>query len=104
MSVLIQPEADFIIRTQDIRAVVGLHPDTLRRMEKRGEFPAGILLTRRQRGWLASDVYSWLETRRQQSAGTTAPANQNHIFKPIQPVNGHLFCMGFFYSHIERVF
>jgi len=64
MSVLLQPEQDFVIKTQNIQSIVGLHPSTLRRMEKRGEFPRGIMLSVRQRGWLASDVYNWLESRR----------------------------------------
>jgi len=64
MSVLLQPKQDYVIKTQNIQSIVGLHPVTLRRMEKRGEFPRGIVLSSRQRGWMASSVYSWLESRR----------------------------------------
>lgn len=59
-----KPDQDYIIKTQQIGDVVGLHPKTVRRMEDRGEFPRGIVLSARQRGWMASDVYNWLEERR----------------------------------------
>ena len=59
-----KPDQDYIIKTQQIGEIVGLHPKTVRRMENRGEFPGGIVLSSRQRGYLASDVYSWLESRR----------------------------------------
>ena len=61
---LLLPEQDYVIKTQNIQSVVGLHPKTVRRMEDRGEFPRGVVLSFRQRGWMASDVYSWLESRR----------------------------------------
>jgi len=57
-------EPDYIIKTQQIGEIVGLHPKTVRRMEKRGEFPRGIVLSTRQRGYMASDVYGWLDGRR----------------------------------------
>jgi len=57
-------DQDYIIKTQQIGEIVGLHPKTVRRMEDRGEFPRGVVLSSRQRGWFASEVYQWLEDRR----------------------------------------
>jgi len=59
-----KPDQDYIIKTQHIGEIVGLHPKTVRRMEDRGEFPRGVVLSVRQRGYMASDVYNWLESRR----------------------------------------
>ncbi len=57
------PEQDYIIKTQDISDVVGLHYKTVCRMAARGDFPAPVELSTRQKGWFASDVYRWLESR-----------------------------------------
>jgi len=59
-----KPDQDYIIRTQQIGEIVGLHPKTVRRLEAAGEFPRGIVLSTRQRGYMASEVYHWLESRR----------------------------------------
>ena len=60
----ILPEQDYVIKTQNIQSVVGLHPRTLKLLESRGEFPARVRLSTRQHGWMASSVYRWLEDRR----------------------------------------
>lgn len=55
---------DYIIPSPKIGEVVPLHPDTARRLSKAGQFPPLIIISPRKHGYLASEVFDWLRTRR----------------------------------------
>ncbi|QEE37988.1 helix-turn-helix domain-containing protein [Methylobacterium sp. WL2] len=52
-----------VIRLNVAAAEIGLHPDTLRRMCKRGDGPRLLHLSTRCYGIRRADLEAWLETR-----------------------------------------
>lgn len=52
-----------ILRPGQLADMLGVSKTTLWRMEKRGELPQRIKISRRAVGWLESDIKEWLESR-----------------------------------------
>lgn len=52
-----------VIRLPQAAAEIGLHPDTLRRMCKRGDGPRLLKLSPRCYGIRRADLEAWLESR-----------------------------------------
>lgn len=52
-----------IIRMGELSHMLGVSKTTLWRMEKRGELPQRIKISRRVVGWLESDIKEWLKNR-----------------------------------------
>jgi prophage regulatory protein len=51
---------DSILRIGQLVEKIGLSRSSILRMEKEGEFPKKIILSKRVIGWLESDVNDWL--------------------------------------------
>ena len=56
---------DRIYRLHDVTEIVGLKKSTIYALIAKGEFPPPVKLTAKARGWLASDVTAWIESRKQ---------------------------------------
>ena len=54
---------DWIMRLPEVKRVSGLGRSTIYALQKSGEFPAAISLGANSVGWLASEVYQWLQDR-----------------------------------------
>lgn len=54
---------DRIIREPEERALTGLCRTTRYELEKRGEYPKGVMLSARARGHWLSEVRAWLDGR-----------------------------------------
>ena len=54
---------DTVVRMRRVREIVGLGKTTVYDLIKAGEFPPGIKLGKRTRGWRTSDLQEWLKTR-----------------------------------------
>jgi predicted DNA-binding transcriptional regulator AlpA len=52
-----------VIRLQEVCKLTGLSRTTLWRLERMGQFPERIQLSRNAVGWNADDVHRWLATR-----------------------------------------
>lgn len=52
-----------IIRASELAEMLGISKPTLWRMEKRGELPPKIRISKRVVGWRESDISSWLNSR-----------------------------------------
>jgi len=59
-------DQDFVVKTKEASKVVGLHPQTMRRLEAVGEFPKRIVLSPRQYGYVYGELIVWRESRRAQ--------------------------------------
>lgn len=55
-----------ILRKRAVLDRTGLSDTTIWRLERRGEFPAGIRLSAGAKGWLERDVDHWIEERANQ--------------------------------------
>lgn len=53
---------DPLLSMRDLTPVVNLQPSAIYARISRGEFPAGILLSRRCRRWRRSDIAAWMES------------------------------------------
>lgn len=53
-----------IIRKPRVNEITGLSPSTYRRLEKAGQFPKRIKLSKAAVGWIEADVLAWVETRK----------------------------------------
>ena len=52
-----------ILRLPAVLELTGLSRTTIWRMVKRGEFPQPVALGARARGWRASEVQEWMDSR-----------------------------------------
>jgi prophage regulatory protein len=52
-----------ILREKDVKQITGLSRVTRWRMERRGEFPRKVQLSRRAVGYLESEILDWLKAR-----------------------------------------
>ena len=59
-----KPECD-VVRSKDLRQLTGLSRSSVWRLERDGDFPARIRLTRTGVGWRRIDIEAWLATRPQ---------------------------------------
>lgn len=57
-------DQDEILRWSDVHRLVKLSRNTVRKLEKIGEFPKRFQLTDYSVGWLKSDVDEWIASRR----------------------------------------
>lgn len=53
-----------ILRIGEVLSLTGTSRSTLWREIKAGRFPRAVPISQRCKGWLASDVYTWLAERR----------------------------------------
>jgi len=51
------------MRKPEVRAMVAISLSTIRRMEKAGQFPKRVKLSKAAVGWLEADVLEWMRTR-----------------------------------------
>lgn len=58
----VKAEAD-VIRSKQLRQLTGLSRTTIWRLEREGDFPARIRLTRTGVGWRRTEIETWLATR-----------------------------------------
>ncbi|GBF26612.1 hypothetical protein MnTg02_01653 [bacterium MnTg02] len=54
---------DSVLRLKEVVSRVGLKRSSIYDLVKEGAFPAPISLSKRARGWLASEVQLWIEAR-----------------------------------------
>ena len=54
---------DRIMRVKEVMAVTGLSRTTIWRLERSGEFPASVQLSAMAKGWRASAIAGWVESR-----------------------------------------
>ena len=57
------PSEDRIIREKEVKAITSLGRTTRFELEKKGQFPKRIQLTKNAVGWRESDILRWMETR-----------------------------------------
>lgn len=57
------PNAPRILRRPEVEAMTGLRKTSLYEMMRTGIFPQSVALGQRARGWLAPEVYAWIESR-----------------------------------------
>jgi prophage regulatory protein len=69
---LTRPVCRLISRKQ-LLAMVPLSDRTIYNLEKRGEFPRRIVLTRRNVAWDLAEVEAWIESRQRSGAKIPAP-------------------------------
>jgi prophage regulatory protein len=62
-----------LISRKQLLAMVPLSDRTIYNLEKRGEFPRRIVLTRRNVAWDLAEVEDWIESRRRSGARIPAP-------------------------------
>jgi predicted DNA-binding transcriptional regulator AlpA len=53
-----------VLSLQEVRARIGLSKSTIRWLELRGAFPRRRVLAPWRRGWPASEIDLWVQTRR----------------------------------------
>ena len=58
-----RPMDDRIIREPEEKRLTGLSRSTRWRLEKRGDYPKSVPLTRRSKGHWLSELLQWLESR-----------------------------------------
>ena len=59
---------DRLITKKEVGALLGLHPESVMRLVRQGQFPAPVKITTGIRGRVRfelRDIRSWLETRKQ---------------------------------------
>jgi prophage regulatory protein len=54
---------DWVMRKPETIKTTGLSDPTIWRMEKQGRFPKRIQLGGNSVGWLASEIFAWIEER-----------------------------------------
>ncbi len=59
----IPPHAPVILRLPAVEAQTGLKKTALYEKVKAGDFPRPVAIGTRARGWLASEVAAWIESR-----------------------------------------
>ena len=63
MKAVERPHHSRILRRPECEAATGLSYWTLKRMAKRGEFPAPIRLSASAMGWVEDEVIAWRNSR-----------------------------------------
>ncbi len=63
-----------IIRMRELQTIVGLSRPRIYKLQAERRFPHSIKLGDRAVGWLAQDVYQWIEDRRSATASQLAKA------------------------------
>jgi prophage regulatory protein len=58
-----------ILREPEVKALTGLSRTTRWKLAKEGKFPRALALSARARGYDASDIESWIESRRRERDG-----------------------------------
>ena len=58
-----------ILKTNEVVKIIGLSKVTIWRMERSGTFPKRINLSDRRVGWIESEIFEWLESRRKGICG-----------------------------------
>jgi prophage regulatory protein len=58
-----------MVRAPELERMVGLSRSTILRLEKRGEFPKRVRLSRNAKGWVYREVILWLEERERERDG-----------------------------------
>lgn len=53
-----------IVRLPELIEIVGMSPDTIRRLESNGTFPLRLKIGQSAVGWLDSDITSWIESKK----------------------------------------
>lgn len=64
-----QVKRDRLLRIPDVEAVTGLKKSTIYSLQRRGEFPRGVLLSPRCVVWPESAVLQWVQDRIAQANG-----------------------------------
>lgn len=59
-----------ILRKPAVRELTGLSLSTVRRLEKAGNFPKRLKLSKSAVGWVESEVVAWVEARQREEATT----------------------------------
>jgi predicted DNA-binding transcriptional regulator AlpA len=59
-----------ILRTIEVAALTGLSRTTIWRLERAGQFPKRLQLSRNRVGWLETDLEQWIESRPQATSDT----------------------------------
>lgn len=54
---------DSILRLPDVIKATGLRRSAIYEAVRSGDFPRSVKLTARARGWLASDIMTWIGSR-----------------------------------------
>ena len=62
-----------LIRRKTVLEMVPLSDRTIFDMEKRGEFPTRIVLTKRSVAWNKAEIEAWLQTRAASSEKASRP-------------------------------
>lgn len=52
-----------ILRTPDVVKMTGLSRVTLWRLERKGQFPARLQLSKNSIGWRKDEIENWIESR-----------------------------------------
>lgn len=60
---IIPSAAGAVVARTGLKALTGLSPTTVWRMEKRGQFPRRVTLSSGRVGWMRAEIEAWLETR-----------------------------------------
>lgn len=56
-------EGEALMRWPEVERVVGLARETVRKMERAGQFPPRVQITDRTVGWRKADVLRWVSSR-----------------------------------------
>lgn len=54
----------FFLRLPEVKRVTGLGRDSIYRLIRTQQFPAGRKLSERATGWRSDEVHAWVESRR----------------------------------------
>ena len=58
-----EPKLERFLRRREVVRLIGMSQSTMYAMMDRGEFPRGVKLTSKLRGWRESDVLAWQQAR-----------------------------------------
>lgn len=50
-----------VLRRSEVARITGLSPDTIRRLERRGQFPARVQIGPSAVGWREDEVRAWVD-------------------------------------------
>lgn len=57
-----------ILRPAEVVRLTGLSLSTIKRLEKRMQFPLRVKLSLKAVGWKSSDIQSWIESKKGEAA------------------------------------
>ena len=79
-----------VVRERDLEALLGVDRMTVRKWERRGDFPPRLNLSANTVGWLGSDIAAWLASRPRGICGSvTAQESQSPESRGISHVPTH---------------